>query len=54
MDERSTERAHHDNLRKLRWELSLAPVGIKRAKLLTLIARANMEAADYGWGKTVD
>ena len=54
MDDANTERTHHDNLRKYRRELLLAPAGLKKTKLLTLIARANIEAEYYGWGKTVD
>ena len=54
MDDALTERMHHDNLRKYRRELLCAPAGLKRAKLLTLIARASMDAEDFGWGKTFD
>jgi len=54
MDDALTERMHHDNLRTYRRELLLAPAGLKRAKLLTLIARAKIDSEDHGWGKTVD
>ncbi len=54
MDDARTEKMHHDNVRKYRRELLSAPVGLKRSKLLTLIARAKVDAADYGWGKTFE
>jgi len=54
MDETLAERIHHDNLRKYRRELLLAPEGLKRAKLVTLIARARIDSEFYGWGKTFD
>jgi hypothetical protein len=54
MDDASTERMHHNDLRKYRRELALAPAGLKKAKLVTLIARAQIDAEYYGWGRTVD
>jgi hypothetical protein len=54
MDDALTEKTHHENVRKYRRELLTAPEGLQRLKLYTLIARAKIDAADYGWGKTFD
>jgi hypothetical protein len=46
------EAMHHQRVRTYRLELSLAPLGLKRAKLLTLIAREQMHAEEEGWPET--
>jgi hypothetical protein len=48
------EAMHHQTLRTYRQELLVAPVGLKRARLLTLIARARMTAEEEGWPETAD
>jgi hypothetical protein len=48
------EAMHHQRVRTYRQELSLAPLGLKRAKLLTLIAREKMAAEEQGWAETDD
>jgi len=48
------ERIHHTNVRAYRRELALAPVGLRRAKLLTLIARETAAAREQGWSATAD
>jgi hypothetical protein len=53
MDEVSAERMRDVDLRKYGRELSLAPAGLKKTKLLTRIVHAKMDAEYYGWGKTV-
>jgi hypothetical protein len=48
------EALHHQSVRTYRRELLLTPVGLKRARLLTLIARAKMTAEDEDWPETID
>jgi len=54
MSKAFAEAMHHQSVRTYRRELLLTPVGLKRAKLLTLIARARMTAEDEEWPETVD
>jgi len=54
MSKAFAEAMHHQSVRTYRRELLLKPVGLKRAKLLTLIARARMTAEDEEWPETVD
>jgi hypothetical protein len=54
MSEAFAEAMHHQSVRNYRAELVVAPMGLKRAKLLTLIARAKMDAEDHGWPATLD
>jgi hypothetical protein len=53
MSEASAEAMHHQSVRDYRRELAVAPPGLKRAKLLTLIARAKMDAEYHGWRITL-
>jgi hypothetical protein len=48
------EATHHETLRIYRRELALEPMPIRRAKLITLIARAKMDADDHGWSSTAE
>jgi hypothetical protein len=52
MSEDFAESMHHQNVRKYRLELALAQLGLKRSKLITLIARAKIDAKDHGWPET--
>ena len=54
MPEAFAEAMHHQSVRNYRAELVLAPTALKRAKLLTLIARAKLDAEDHGWPATLD
>jgi hypothetical protein len=54
VSETFAEAMHHQSVRGYRAELVLAPTALKRAKLLTLIARAKMNAEDHGWPETLD
>ena len=54
MSESFAEMMHHKAVRSYRLELSQELVPIRRAKLVTLIARAKMDAADHSWGATLD
>jgi hypothetical protein len=54
MSEAFAEAMHHQTVRKYRLELALTQLGLKRAKLLTLIARAKIDAEDNGWPETPD
>jgi len=47
-----TEATHHTNVRAYQRELAVTPEGLKRNRLLNLIARAKVEAADNGWPET--
>jgi len=53
MSEDFAEMIHHQTIRTYRRELADEYVPIRRAKLLTLIARARMAAADHGWPETL-
>jgi hypothetical protein len=44
---------HRQTVRKYRLELTAAPPGLARAKLITLLARMKMAAAERGWPETV-
>jgi len=46
------EALHHQTVRDYRRELAVAPPGLKRTKLVTLIARMKMAAAEHGWPQT--
>jgi hypothetical protein len=52
MSEAFSEAMHHQSARKYRVELALAQLGLKRARLITLIARAKIDAKDHGWAET--
>jgi len=54
MSESAAEHTHHQNVLQYRRELDLAPAGIERAKLITLIAREKMRAEEEGWPETAD
>jgi hypothetical protein len=54
MSEAFAEAMHHQSVRTYRRELLLAPTGLKRARLLTLIARERTAAAEHGWPATID
>jgi hypothetical protein len=54
MSDAFAEAMHHQRLRTYRRELLLTPPGLKRAKLLTLIARAKMAAAERDWPETAE
>ena len=54
MSEAFAEAMHHQTIRTYRRELARESMWIKRAKLLTLIARAKMDAEDHGWPATAD
>jgi hypothetical protein len=54
MSEAFAEAMHHQTVRNYRRELAGAQPGLKRARLLTLIARAKLAAEDHGWPATVD
>ena len=46
------EIVHHQTVRKYRLELTTAPPGLGRAKLMTLLARMEMAAEEHGWPET--
>ena len=48
------EAMHHQTLRTYRRELEFQGQGLKRVRLLTLIARLNIEATERGWPPTED
>jgi hypothetical protein len=52
MPEAFAEAMHHQTVRNYRVELRYAPPGLKRAKLLTLLARTEMAAKEHGWPAT--
>jgi hypothetical protein len=52
MNDGFAEAMHHQTVRTYRRELAREPIAIKRAKLITLIARAKMDAEDHGWPAT--
>ena len=52
MSDDLAERIHHMSVRTYRQELALEPGWLKRKKLLTLIARAQIAAQERGWGDT--
>jgi hypothetical protein len=54
MPEAFAEAMHHERLRLYRRELLLAPAGMARARLITLIARENMAAEYHGWPAMAD
>jgi hypothetical protein len=54
MSKAFAEAMHHQTVRTYRRELLLTPVGLKRARLLTLIARAKMTAENEEWPETLD
>jgi hypothetical protein len=54
MSKAFAEAMHHQSVRTYRRELLFAPVGLKRAKLLTLIARAKITAEEEDWPETID
>ena len=54
MSESFAEMTHHNTVRSYRLELAQEFVLIRRAKLITLLARAKMDAIDHGWAATLD
>jgi hypothetical protein len=54
MSKAFAEAMHHRSVRNYRLELALEPPGLKKARLLTLIARAKMDADEHGWPETLD
>ena len=54
MSKAFAEAMHHQSVRIYRQELLFTPVGLKRARLLTLIARAKMTAEYEEWPETID
>jgi hypothetical protein len=49
MSDFASEAEHLQMVLEYRRELLLAPVGLKRARLITLIAREKMLAREEGW-----
>ena len=45
---------HHQSVRQYRKELAVASSTLRRSKLITLLARAEMDAEEYGWSATAD
>jgi hypothetical protein len=43
---------HHLTVRQYRLELAMAPPGVGRAKLITLLARMKVAAEEHGWPET--
>lgn len=54
MSDSVAETEHHQNVREYREELILAPDGLRRSRLITLIAREKMLAEEEGWPPTPD
>jgi hypothetical protein len=54
MSDAFAEATHHQTIRTYRRELLLEQMPLKRAKLITLIARAAMDAEAHGWPETLD
>ena len=52
MLESVAEHEHHQHVREYRQELMLAPTGLKRSRLMTLLAREEVLARDEGWPPT--
>jgi len=46
------QNTHHQTVRKYRHELTAAPPGLGRSKLITLLARMKMAAEERGWPET--
>ena len=44
---------HDQTVRKYRLELTMAPPGLGRSKLITLLARMKMAAEEEGWPETI-
>lgn len=49
MPEAFAKAMHNETVRAYRRELEYAPRGLKRARLLTLIARLRLVAEERGW-----
>ena len=54
MLESAAESEHHQKVQKYRQDLKLAPAGLRRSRLMTLIAREEMLAQEEGWPPTPD
>ena len=48
------EAMHHQTVRNYRLELACVVPGLKRARLLTLLARLKFAAEEHGWPATDD
>jgi hypothetical protein len=45
---------HHQSVRQYRKSLAIASSTLRRSKLMTMLARAELDAEQHGWSLTAD